>query len=337
MVKGVNMPLRMRRRRRSAIGVIAAVLVVLLGATAGAASGTGQDQSIPGFQQGTAPYSGGSLHYYRGGSGPVLVLLHGWPEDSYTWSKVMPDLAAAHTVVALDLPGLGRSSIPSGGYDAATTARRIHEAVHALGYHQVAVMGHDLGALIAYDYARDYPSEVTRLAALETPLNGFGLENVYGVSWHFAFNMTAAPTPENIVNNQLAVRTYLGWLYDGSAHHPEAIPREVYFKAYADPAHRSAGYDYYRAFPANATDNKANAGAKRLTMPVLAMGAQFIFGPAVAASFRQVAGDVREVIAPDSGHFISLENPTFLTDCAGLFFGPPQTTPPPAQLSACAP
>jgi pimeloyl-ACP methyl ester carboxylesterase len=332
-------PRQDRRRRNTVIGALIAVLVMLFSTAAagtGSASGRSADKTLPGFQQGFVPVSGGTIHYVRGGSGPVLVLLHGWPETWWAWRKVMPALALTHTVVAFDLPGLGESSVPTGGFDADTTAQRIREAVQGLGYQQVQILGHDLGTLVAYDYARDHPAEVTRLGVMESPLNGFGLEGAYGLSWHFLFNQTARPIPETLIDNQQAVRTYLGFLFDEAAHYPQAVDQPAFFEAYSDPANREAGYGYYRAFPANAANNVANA-SERLTMPVLAMGAQYTFGPAIAASFQKLATDVHGVVAPDSGHFIAEENPTFLAACANLFFGSPSTTPPPADLTACVP
>jgi hypothetical protein len=115
-------------------------------------------------------------------------------------------------------------------------------------------------------------------------------------------------------------------LFEGSL--PPA-DREPYYRAYSDPADRTAGYEYYRAFAADAEDNRAHAVSKRLLMPVLAMGGQRSLGSTIAASFRPVAADVREVVAPDSAHFIPEENPRFLIDCARLFFGDlPAGTPP---------
>lgn len=283
------------------------------------------------FSQGTVPVEGANLHYVKGGSGPALVLLHGWPETSWAWHKVMPELAKTHTVIAFNLPGLGKSSIPADGYDAANTARRIHQGVQALGYDKIQLMGHDLGALIAYPYAKQFPNSVTRMAVLETPLNGFGLEGVYGLSFHFGLNGSPQPIPENIVDDE-DVSTYLGMLFKNTAH-PEAIDTEVYYRAYSTEARRTAGYEYYRAFPANAQYNQANA-SPQVSLPVMAMGAQYVFGPGVAASFRAVASDVREVVAPDSGHFIPEENPAFLIACAGYFFGDPSVTPP-AELASC--
>jgi pimeloyl-ACP methyl ester carboxylesterase len=330
-----------RGKRGAAIVALAVALGTGLGAVgadavSSAPSSVQASPHLPGFTQGYVPVDGGTLHYVRGGSGPVLVLLHGWPETWYEWRNVMPDLARTHTVVAFDLPGLGNSSVPTdGGYDAAHTAVRIHQAVTELGYAKVSILSHDLGALVGYAYARDFPGDVSLLAVLETPLNGFGLESAYSLSWHFLFNQSPAPVPEDLINDKAHVRTYFDWLFS-SAKHPNAIAQSTYIDAYANAAHRSAGFDYYRAFPANAADNQANA-SKKLTIPVLAMGAQFVFGPAVAASFSNVATDVHEVVAPDSGHWIPEENPQFLEQCADLFFGSGTTQPPAPDLAGCVP
>jgi pimeloyl-ACP methyl ester carboxylesterase len=283
------------------------------------------------FRQGMVPVEGASLHYTKGGHGPALVLLAGWPETSWAWHKVMPALAKTHTVIAIDLPGQGKSSIPTSGYDAAHTARRVHQAVQALGYDKVQILSHDVGALVAYPYAKQFPNGVSRMAVLEAPLNGFGLESAYGLSVHFGLNGSPKPIPENIIDND-DVTTYLGMLFNNTVH-PEAIAKNVYYRAYSTPARRTAGYEYYRAYPQNAQYNQANA-MPQISMPVMAMGAQAVFGPAVAASFRAVASDVREVVAPDSGHFIPEENPAFLIACAGYFFGDPTVTPP-AELASC--
>jgi len=328
------------RSRRSAYAALAALVLLLVGsvgsaATADDAAGARPEygQSLPGFTHGTVTTEGVTLHYVRGGSGPPLVLLHGWPQTWWAWAEVMPTLAQTHTVIAFDLPGLGESGIPTTGYDKVSAASRIRGGVRALGFDQVSILGHDVGALIAYPYARDYPTEVGRLAVLETPLSGFGLENVYGARWHFGFNQTAAPVPETLIDND-DVSTYLSWMFS-SARHPERVDQEAFFRAYASPTRRSAGYDYYRAMPTDIANNQANA-SRRLPMPVLAMGAQYAFGPLVANSFRQVADDVRAVTAPDTGHWLTEENPTFVAACAALFFGPPGVPAPTPELAPCA-
>lgn len=328
-----------RRSRRSAYAALTALVLLLVGSVGSAATADNavsarpeQRQSLPGFTHGAVTTDGVTLHYVRGGSGPPLVLLHGWPQTWWAWADVMPTLAETHTVIAFDLPGLGESSIPTAGYDKATTATRIRAGVRALGFDQVSILSHDVGALIAYPYARDYPTEVSRLAVLETPLSGFGLENVYGARWHFGFNQTAAPVPEALIDND-DVPTYLSWMFS-SARHIERVDQEAFFRAYASPSRRTAGYNYYRAFPADIANNQANA-SRRLAMPVLAMGAQHAFGPLVANSFRQVADDVRAVTAPDSGHWLTEENPTFVAACAKLFFGPQGVPAPSAELTPC--
>ncbi|MEU0567823.1 alpha/beta hydrolase [Nonomuraea sp. NPDC005983] len=308
--------------------------------TAGAdASGTPKEPTegpalfAPGFRHGKVAVEGGTLHYVKGGSGPAIVLLHGWPETWLMWRKVMPELARDHTVIAFDLPGLGDSTVPAGGFDKVTIARRIRQAVNQLGFRQVQLMGHDLGTLVAYPYARDFPAEVTRLAVIEAPLSGFGLEDLYRLSWHFRFNSSPAPIPERIMDNE-DVSTYLGMIYDSGSYRRDVIDRELYYAAYSDPAKRSAGYGYYRAFAGDAENNKANA-AKRLPMPVLAIGGQYSFG-GIADSFRNVADDVRSAVAPDSAHFVPEENPTFVSACANLFFGAQNTPPSQPELAGCA-
>ncbi|MGN9837147.1 alpha/beta fold hydrolase [Nonomuraea sp. H19] len=321
-------------RRVARVVASAALAVVMIATTAAASSGDGaQADGLSGFTQGQVPVDGGTVHYVKGGSGPALLLLHGWPQTWEMWRGVMPELARKHTVIALDLPGLGTSSIPAGGYDKVTTAHRVRQAVRALGHTKVGIIGHDLGVLVAYPYARDFPAEVSRLVTIESPLSGFGLEDLYGLSFHFKFNSSPAPIPERIMDDE-DVPTYLDVIFDFS-YRKDAIRRDTYYRAYAGPARRTAGYEYYRAFAADAANNKANA-AKRLAMPVAAMGGQYSFGPGVAGSFSQVADDVRTVVAPDSGHFVPEENPGFLTGCALLFFGPAGTTPGPG-LSDCAP
>jgi pimeloyl-ACP methyl ester carboxylesterase len=289
----------------------------------------------PEFTNGTVAYNGGFLHFVRGGSGPVLVLLHGWPENWSEFEKIMPALAKTHTVVALDMPGMGSSSIPVGGYDSKTLAARIDQAVHNLGYGTVAVLAHDMGNIEAYDWARDYPNDVSRLLAAEAPLPGFGLEAAYQLSFHFLLNGAPAPVADAIITNHNE-GVYLSYLIGLAEHVPGAVDKDRYIDAYRDPARRTAADNYYRAFPQDSADNKANAAAKRLTMPVLAMGGQFFFGTGVAASFQQVANDVRTVVAPGSAHFIPEENPQFMIDCANLFFGPAGVTPPTADLAGCA-
>jgi pimeloyl-ACP methyl ester carboxylesterase len=139
--------------------------------------------------------------------------------------------------------------------------------------------------------------------------------------------------PETILDNE-DVSTYLRYVFN-FAKVPEAIDVQRYIDAYSDPARRTAGYNYYRAWPENARDNQENAQTHRLTLPLLAVGAEFVFGPGVGASFQQVADDVRTVVVPGAGHWPQEETPQFMIDCANLFFGPAGVPAPSPALATC--
>lgn len=324
------------RSRRLASAVTALAMLVAAAACAGtpptppAAVGPAPGTGV---EQGSVPVDGGTIHYTRAGSGPPLLLLHGWPQTSHEWHKTMPELATGYTVIAVDLPGLGESSVPAGGYDKATTARRVREAVQRLGYRDIAILAHDVGGMVGFYYARDFPTEVSRLMVIEAPLPGPGVDQIKLYSWHILFNATPAPIPEQLIDDK-DVPTYLGMLF-GSGLAP--AEQEPYFQAYTDPARRHAGYEYYRAMTADAEDIQRNATAKPLAMPVLAVGAERTMGAMVAQSFRPVARDLREAISPGS-HFVPEQNPGFVVDCARLFFAPgrPGTISRRPELASCA-
>jgi pimeloyl-ACP methyl ester carboxylesterase len=297
--------------------------------------------TLAGFTQGNVAIPGDSIHYVIGGSGPVLLLLHGWPITWWEFAPVMPSLARSYRVIALDLPGLGNSTFPTtGGFTLPDTAQRLREAIVALGYGaaKIDILGHDLGANFAYAYARLYPNTVNRLMVLESALNGYGLESLYGDAFHFLLNMQPPPTPEDIINNLESSDAYLNYLFS-FAHKPDAITpqdRDIFYGAYSCPENREAGYDYYRAFPQNETwDIKTST--PKLTIPMGAMGGSDSFGSFTAQSFGNVDSDVSTIIAPDSGHYIPEEDPGFLAKCATLFFSPSAPSTAPAGYAACLP
>jgi len=295
---------------------------------------------LAGFNQGQVKVPGDSIHYVMGGNGPVLVLLHGWPMTWWEFHTIMPGLAQDHTVIAFDLPGLGNSTVPTkaSGYDYTTSdaATMIHEAVAALGFSNVDILAHDLGVGIGYAYARLYPTEVGKLMVMESMLNGYGLESIYGFSFHFLLNMQPSPTPEDIINNSEAEQAYLNYLYSFAAK-PGAVTtqdKDIWYNAYSCAQNREAGYNYYRAFPQDETwDTKTNTS--KLTIPVVGMGGEESFGNSVATSFQNVDSDVSTVIAPASGHYIPEEDPGFLTECAELFFSTGTVTAPSSAFSGC--
>jgi len=297
--------------------------------------------TLAGFSQGFVSVPGdSSIHYVIGGTGPVLVLIHGWPITWWEFSTIMPTLAQNYTVIAFDLPGLGNSAPSNIGYTDADVATLLHEAVGALGYgsQSISILGHDSGGNIAYAYARLFPGSVSREMVLETALSGYGLESLYSASFHFLLNMQPSSVTEGIVNNVASSDAYLDYMYS-FVQKPGAITeqdKQIWDADYACPATREAGYNYYRAFPADATwDTSTNTS--KLTVEMGAMGGQDSFGDFVAQSFENVDSNVHTIIAPDSGHYIAEEDPVFLAECATLFFSssPPATAP--AGYASCMP
>jgi pimeloyl-ACP methyl ester carboxylesterase len=159
------------------------------------------------------------MHYVIGGQGDPVVLLHGWPQTWYEWHKVMPALAKNYTVIVPDLRGLGDSSKPASGYDGNTTAEDIHQLVTQLGFNDIFLVGHDLGAFVSYSYAAAHPNEVSRLVILDVPIAGTGPELNLTRLWHIPFHMVR-DIPETLVEGK--EREYLTWFYRNYAYNPAA-------------------------------------------------------------------------------------------------------------------
>jgi pimeloyl-ACP methyl ester carboxylesterase len=297
--------------------------------------------TLAGFKQGSvAVFGDDSIHYVRGGAGPVLVLLHGWPLTWWDFNTIMPSLAKSYTVIAFDLPGLGNSAPSSTGYDGAAIATILHEAVEALGYgsQKISLLGHDMGSNIAYVYARLFTDTVSREMVIETALSGYGLESLYSQSFHFLFNMQPSTVTEGIVNSVTSSDAYLNYLYSFVSKQGAitAQDKRVWDGDYACAANREAGYNYYRAFPQDSTfDTKTNTS--KLTVEVAAMGGENSFGNFTAQSFQNVDSNVHTIIAPGSGHYVPEEDPQFLSECATLFFSPNPPATAPSGFASCLP
>ncbi len=280
------------------------------------------------FSHHTATVNGIQLHYVIGGKGDPIVLLHGWPETWYAWHKVMPALAKNYTVVVLDLRGLGYSSKPLTGYDGNTTAEDIYQLVSQLGLGQkIYLVGHDVGAQTAYSYAAIHPDNVSKLVIMDFVFPGFFPPSLEGVCcWWFSFHQTPDVPEMLTAGNE---REYLSWHYRGLAYNPEAITEadiDKYVSSYSAPGGMHAGFEYYKAFPLNAEQNKLLSETK-LQMPVLALGGDIY--PALGGdapgnfaldSTLNLAENVKGVIVPLSGHYIAEERPDFLIRELTKFF-----------------
>ncbi len=263
-----------------------------------------------GFKTRSVAVDGSSVSVTVGGSGPPVVLIHGYAESSRMWKPLAKVLAPRFTVLAPDLPGFGNSSIPKGPIDMKAAAERVHAAVTSLGYNKVRVVGHDIGLMVAYAYAAMYPQEVEKLALMDAFLPGVGdWEAVYnnpGI-WHFRFY---GPTPEALVKGRERIYFEHFW-NDFAADKTRSIPeanRRAYTMEYARPGRMAAGFAYFASFPKTATDF-AELSKTQLAVPVLSIGGANANGVALGAQAKLVASDVRVIVLKDTGHWILEERP----------------------------
>ncbi|MCW5117679.1 alpha/beta hydrolase [Burkholderia cenocepacia] len=258
------------------------------------------------------------LHYVTGGpdDGEMVVLLHGWPQTWYTWRHVMPALAEdGYRVVAVDYRGAGESDKPLGGYDKASMAGDIRALVHQLGATRIHLVGRDIGLMVAYAYAAQWPTEIVKLAMLDVPVPGTRIWDEAKASadpqiWHFGLHQQRDIAEMLIAGKE---RAYILDFYKKRTH--VALSNDdiaVYADAYAAPGALRAGFELYRAFPQDETRFKAFMKHK-LPMPVLALAGDKSNSAKELDMARELALDVRGAVAPNTGHWLPDENPAFLT------------------------
>jgi pimeloyl-ACP methyl ester carboxylesterase len=264
----------------------------------------------PAFESRTAEIEGTKLHYLTAGSGPPLLLLHGYAETSLMWKSLLPAVAERFMVVAPDLPGIGDSDIPADGLDMQNAAIRMHQLARSLGIEKARVVGHDIGLMVAYAYAAQFPEEVEKLVVMDAFLPGVGeWEAIYNHPdfWHFRFH---GPTPEALVRGR--ERIYFEYLWNDLASNKwrsiAEAEREAYADAYSRPGRMRAGWDYFVSFPQTAKDF-AKLAETKLTMPVLAIGGDKSLGEFLGRQMKLVASDVTAVVVEDSGHWLLEEQP----------------------------
>ena len=306
----------MKRAPRSFSILAAAGLFCLLGTFAA----TARAQASRSVESRTAEVDGVKLHYLTAGKGPALILLHGYAETSRMWRPILPLLAERFTVIAPDLPGIGDSAIPTDGLDMKIAANRIHALARSLGVTKARVVGHDIGLMVAYAYAAQYPAEVEKLVLMDAFLPGVGeWEAVYDdpALWHFRFN---GPTPEALVQGRERIFFEHFW-NDFAADKTRSIPeaeRKAYAEAYARPGRMRAGWAYFVSFRQAASDF-AELAQNRLTMPVLVIGGEKALGEVLGRQTKLVASDVTVVVLKDTGHWVLEENPAETTKALQKF------------------
>ena len=273
-----------------------------------ASFGPAAAQSAP--QSRSADVNGVKLNYLIAGEGDPVVLLHGYAQTSHMWRPLFPGLANQHTVIAPDLRGFGKSDAPEGGYTKKQMAQDIHALVKSLGYTKVKIVGHDIGLMVAYAYAAQYPAEVDRIVLMDAFLPGVGdWKNVWLLRdlWHFHFY---GKTPLALVTGR--ERIYLEHFWNDFAANPAKSisqkDRKFYAKAYAQPGHMKAGMEVFRAFEKDA-DDFAGFAKTRLPIPMLVLSGEKAGGLFLIEQGKLVATNVEGVIVKGSGHWLMEEAP----------------------------
>ncbi|WP_321332138.1 alpha/beta hydrolase [uncultured Bacteroides sp.] len=250
------------------------------------------------------------LCYYEQGKGETIILLHGWPQTSYAWRKVIPELSKNNRVIAVDLPGLGNSGAPD-KYDTQSIADILASFIDDMGIEKVHLVGHDVGSWVAVSFALKYENKLKSLTILDAAIPGLSDDNVFKPQnadkvWQFYFHAIAG-IPEILVAGR--EKEYINWYFSNKSFIKTAINKKDlnhYYKAYKGRGKMANGFNYYRAFPESARQNKKNL--HQLKIPIYAIGGEYALGANVDKAFKNISNPVIEVIK-NSGHYIPEEQP----------------------------
>jgi len=273
---------------------------------------SGIDESL--ISHRTAQVDGLRLHYLMAGAGEPVVLLHGFPETSYAWRKVIPALAAHYTVIAPDLPGCGDSDRPSTGYDKQTVAEDVHQFVQKLELGPINLVSHDVGMMVGYAYAAAYPAEVRRLVLMEAALPGLGLEELYNADkYPRMYHLPLFDAPNGLAEALITGREKMfvshfmrQQTFDPTGPDEDAL--EEYARRLSAPGALHGGIEYFRTHKIDAKRNQENAKTK-LPMPVLTVGGTASFGANLEPEIRPLVENLHSVMIEDCGHYLAEEQP----------------------------
>lgn len=257
------------------------------------------------------------LHVVVGGRGAPLLLLGGWPQNWYTWRKIMLPLAEHFTVIAADPRGVGLSDKPVSGYDSATQALDLYALMTCLGHERFAMVCHDVGGWTGYAMAADERHRIDRIAIGEAGIPGLMASSpllapsrhLSDLLWHFNFNRVLGVN-EALVKGREEI--YFGHQFKSKAAFPDALPEEVQ-SYYIDLLKRDDGslrssFEFYRAMDEIISQNVERMKT-RLEIPILTFAGERFAGGFVEREMRIVASDVQSVVVPDCGHFVQEEAP----------------------------
>ena len=289
--------------------VVAGLTLLLMGAAVPTADA--RVKAFPStFQTRDIATNGVTLHVRVGGTGPAVILLHGYGETGDMWEPLAVELARDHQVIVPDLRGLGLSSKPPTGYDKKTQGEDMAGLLDALKVEHTDVVAHDIGNMVGYAFVAEHRDRVGRFVLMDAPIPGIGPWDEILKSpmlWHFHFG---GPDMERLVAGR--ERIYLDRFWNDFSADPRRFSeadRRHYAKLYALPGAMHAGFAQFAAFDQDAKDNQAFLAQGKLTMPVLAIGGEKSFGPMMAVVMRATATNVTELVIPDSGHWLMEEQP----------------------------
>ena len=260
-----------------------------------------------GFKHQYAVVNGVKIHYVIGGKGDPLLLIHGFGQNWYMWNRLLPELSKHFMVIAPDMRGVGESGKPANGYDKKNMAADMHELMKKLGFKHINLAGHDIGLMVAYAYAARYPADVKKVALLDALLPGIEpvWSQVRAQAWWFGF--FAQPHSGELVAGKVGLFFTDFWPTVGFRNNAfTPAERNEFIRAYSVPGATTGAFLWFGKFNQDAKDNVEFA-KKKLTMPLLAMGADHSAGVYLAAHCRLVASNVHEVIIKNAGHWIVQE------------------------------
>src|SRR6478609_1051928 len=264
----------------------------------------------PEFRTQDIKTDGATIHVRVGGKGPAVMMLHGFGDTGDMWAPLVAALVKDHTVIVPDLRGMGLSSQAPAGYDKKTQGVDIAMVMDKLNVQKADLVTHDIGNMVGYALAAQYPDRITKWVVIDAPLPGIGPWDEILKSpllWHFNFR---GPDVDRLVKGR--ERIYLDRFWNELSADPKAIDeatRRHYARLYARPGAMHAAFNQFAAFSQDAADNRALAAAGKLTMPILALGAEKSFGAQQAAIMREVGTNVEGGIIANSGHWIMEEQP----------------------------
>lgn len=290
------------------------------GTGAGPASGVGE---VPaGFSSRFEKLPDFTMHYVIGGRGDPVVLIHGFPLTWNAWAGQMPALARKHTVIAVDLRGAGQSGVPAGGYDAATLAADVHTLLLKLGRNsQIQIVAHDVGLNVAYAYAAQWRSEVRQMVVMEAPVPDQGIYHLAALNpggkpsvWHFG--LFQLPLAQQLItgHEDQFIRGFIGeFLAKGDQDAFTGAEYQYYAGFLKQPERLNAWLQIYRALPQDVTENAESLNEGKLTIPILAIGADQSFGAEVGQQWSRYASNVQFHLLAGCGHWVTEEKPDQVT------------------------